>query len=64
MRFVFSVLAMVYSLLSISCLGFFVWAHHMFLVGMDLDSRLYFGSLTIMIGLPTSIKLFNYFVTM
>jgi heme/copper-type cytochrome/quinol oxidase subunit 1 len=62
-RLVFSVLTMVFSLCCISLIGFFVWAHHMFVVGMDLDSRVYFGSLTILIGLPTSIKLFNFGLT-
>jgi len=59
-RFVFSLLAMIYSLLLICLLGFFVWAHHMFLSGMDLDSRTFFGCLTLLIGLPTAIKLFNW----
>lgn len=58
-RTVFSYMAMIYSLLCISVIGFFVWAHHMFVIGMDIDSRTYFGSLTLLIGLPTCIKLFN-----
>lgn len=58
--FVFSVLAMVYSMYTISFLGFFVWAHHMFVVGIDLDSRSYFGCVTIFIGVPTAIKIFNW----
>lgn len=60
-RVVFSCLAMIYSLLLICLLGFFVWAHHMFLSGLDLDSRTFFGCLTLLIGLPTAIKLFNWF---
>jgi len=60
MRFVFSCVAMIYSLLLICLVGFFVWAHHMFLSGMDLDSRTFFGCLTLLIGLPTAIKLFNW----
>lgn len=59
-RCVFSCLAMIYSMLCIALIGFFVWAHHMFVIGMDIDSRAYFGSLTILIGLPTCIKLFNW----
>jgi len=59
-RCVFSVLAMIYSMLSISFLGFFVWAHHMFTVGLDLDSRIYFGMITLIIGCPTCIKIFNW----
>lgn len=60
LRCVFSVIAMIYSMLLICLLGFFVWAHHMFVVGMDVDSRAYFGSITLLIGLPTCIKLFNW----
>lgn len=60
---VFSALAMIYSMILISILGFFVWAHHMFTIGLDLDSRSYFGSITLLIGLPTCIKLFNWFYT-
>lgn len=59
-RCVFSGLAMIYSMICIAIIGFFVWAHHMFVIGMDIDSRAYFGSLTILIGLPTCIKLFNW----
>ena len=57
---VFSSLGMIYSMCSISILGFFVWAHHMFTVGLDLDSRSYFGSITLIIGVPTCIKIFNW----
>jgi len=63
LRVVFSCLAMIYSLVLICLLGFFVWAHHMFLSGMDLDSRAFFGMVTLLIGLPTSIKIFNWFLS-
>lgn len=59
----FSVMSMIYSMVLISLLGSFVWAHHMFVIGMDLDSRVFFGSLTLLIGLPTCIKLFNWLIT-
>ena len=59
-RLVFGYLAMLYSLFSICLLGFFVWAHHMFTVGLDLDSRVYFGVVTLLIGIPTCIKIFNW----
>jgi len=63
-RPVFSSLGMIYSMTSISIIGFFVWAHHMFTVGLDVDSRAYFGSITMMIGVPTAIKLFNWLYTL
>ncbi|ESL04766.1 cytochrome c oxidase subunit I (mitochondrion) [Trypanosoma rangeli SC58] len=59
-RCVFSCVAMIYSMVLIAILGFFVWAHHMFVVGMDVDSRAYFGTVSVLIGLPTCIKLFNW----
>nr|UYP51016.1 cytochrome oxidase subunit I [Trypanoplasma borreli] len=61
LRGVFSFVTMIYSMLCICVIGFFVWAHHMFVIGMDIDSRAYFGSLSLLIGLPTCIKIFNWF---
>jgi len=51
------------SIVSISVLGFFVWVHHMFVVGFDADVRIYFSSGSITIAVPTSIKIFNWLVS-
>jgi len=60
---VFSTLSMIYSMLMISFLGFFVWAHHMFTSGLDVDSRSYFAMITLIIGVPTCVKVFNWLYT-
>lgn len=60
----FGHLSIIYAIIRIGALGFVVWGHHMYIIGLDVDTRFYFSAATITIAVPTGIKVYRWLGTL